>query len=66
MRATRTWKMRTMAWVAVVPTALLPLLWAPAQAQQLKAYHKANERPQKSELPAGRTDKLGEEQGDAI
>ena len=35
-----------------------PLLWAPAQAQQLKAIHKANERPQKSELPAGRTDKL--------
>ncbi len=58
MRRTRTWKIRAMAWVAVVPTALLPLLWAPAQAQQLKANQKAHERPLKSELPAGRTDKL--------
>ncbi|MCW3055742.1 MAG: repeat protein [Chthonomonadales bacterium] len=47
-----------MAWIAVVPTALLPLLWTPAQAQQLKERQKANERPQKSELPVGRTDKL--------
>src|SRR5947199_281629 len=31
---------------------------APLEAQQRKAYRKATERHRKSELPAGRTDKL--------
>src|SRR5438309_593011 len=57
MRRTN-WKMRAMAWVAVIPTALLPLVSGPAEAQQRKAYLKATERHPKSELPAGRTDKL--------
>ena len=52
------WKVRAMAWVAMVPTALLPLVSGPAEAQQRKAHLKATERHPKSELPAGRTDKL--------
>src|SRR4051812_27968338 len=52
------WKMRVMAWVAMVPTALLPLVSGPAEAQQVKAHLKATERHPKSELPAGKTDKL--------
>src|SRR5438445_1308892 len=57
MRRTN-WKLRAMAWVAVVPTALLPLVSGPAEAQQRKEVRKATERHPKSELPAGRTDKL--------
>ena len=52
------WKMRVMAWVAMVPVAVVPLVSGPARAQQVKAYLKATERHPKSELPAGRTDKL--------
>jgi RHS repeat-associated protein len=50
--------MRAMAWVAAVPTALLPLVSGPAEAQQRKTYLKAMEPHRRSELPAGRTDKL--------
>ena len=50
--------MRAMAWVAMVPTALLPLVSGPAEAQQVKARQKAMTPVRKSELPAGRTDKL--------
>src|SRR5438552_18669502 len=54
----RSWQVRAMAWVALVPTALLPLVAGPAQAQQVKSRLKAMERHPKSELPNGRTDKL--------
>ena len=57
MRRTN-WKIRAMAWLAMVPTAVLPLVSGPAEAEQRKEHRKATERRPKSELPAGRTDKL--------
>ena len=58
MRRTNSWKIRAVAWLVMVSTAPLPLVSGLAEAEQRKEHRKATEQQPKSELPAGRTDKL--------